>query len=132
MTTLRTDKIEVHQLNAAQLAYIGDAVYEICIREHLLRTGITKPGKLQKMAEGYVKAQTQHKALGTVKALLTEEEYAVVLRGRNHKHKNKPRNATVEEYNNATGLEALIGYLYLLDRSDRIEKIIAAIIANEA
>ncbi len=132
MTTLHVnkEKINIDHLGPAQLAYIGDAVYEICIRQYLLGTGISKPGRLQKLAEGYVKAQTQHKALEAIRALLTAEEDAIVLRGRNHKHKTRPKNATVEEYNNATGFEALIGYLYLKGRSQRIDEIVAAAIQS--
>ncbi len=120
--------IKADMLNPAQLAYIGDAVYEIYIRNYLLSLGICKSSKLQQEAQMLVKAQTQSKALKLIKPLLSEEENKIVLRGRNNKHKNKPQNATVEEYNNATGLEALIGYLYLSKRAEKIDKIINEIL----
>ena len=120
--------IKADMLNAAQLAYIGDAVYEIYIRNYLLSLGICKSSKLQKEAEMFVKAQTQSKALKIITPMLSEEENRIVLRGRNNKHKNKPQNATVEEYNNATGLETLIGYLYLSKRAEKIDEIIDIIL----
>ncbi len=115
-------------LNPVQLAYIGDAVYEIYIRQYLLSLGITKSSVLQHRAELFVKAQMQNEALKIITPMLSEEEQKIVLKGRNNKHKNKPKNASVEEYNNATGLEALMGYLYLNKEKKRMDEIISAII----
>jgi ribonuclease-3 family protein len=128
--TLSSQQLNASLLNPAQLAYIGDAVYEIYIRHYLLTLGITKSSKLQQKAETFVKAQMQNEALRIISPMLSEEEQKVVLRGRNNKHKNKPKNASVEEYNNATGLEALMGYLYLNKRKERMDKIISVIISH--
>lgn len=126
--TLSSQQLNASLLNPAQLAYIGDAVYEIYIRHYLLTLGITKSSKLQQQAETFVKAQMQNEALKIISPMLSEEEQKIVLRGRNNKHKNKPKNASVEEYNNATGLEALMGFLYLNKRKERMDKIISVII----
>jgi len=119
---------DVNALNPGQLAYIGDAVYEVYIRYYLLSKGIAKPYMLSEKAKMFVNAQTQSKALRAIMDMLNEEERKVVFRGRNSKHKNKPASATVEEYNNATGLEALIGYLYLNENKEKLSEIISAAI----
>jgi ribonuclease-3 family protein len=126
----KSSAVDAKMLNPAQLAYIGDAVYEIYIRHYLLTLGIAKSAKLQQEAEALVRAGTQSKALKLIMPMLDEEENKIVLRGRNNKHKNKPQSATVEEYNNATGLEALIGYLYLCGRREKIDEIISRIITQ--
>ncbi len=123
-----SSKVKADMLNPAQLAYIGDAVYEIYIRNYLLSLGICKSSRLQQEAQLLVKAQTQSKALKIITPLLSEDENRIVLKGRNNKHKNKPQNATVEEYNNATGLEALIGYLYISKQVEKIDEIINEIL----
>ena len=117
-----------NRLGALQLAYIGDAVYEIYVRRFLLQSGDIKSSSLQQRAEKLVRAQAQHEALEAIRPLLSEEECRIVRRGRNQKHKNKPKNATAQEYNNATGLESLIGYLYLHRRMGRLDEIIQTIL----
>jgi ribonuclease-3 family protein len=90
-----SQNIKADMLNPAQLAYIGDAVYEIYIRNYLLSLGICKSSKLQQEAQMLVRAQTQSKALKIITPLLSDEENKIVLKGRNNKHKNKPQNATL-------------------------------------
>jgi ribonuclease-3 family protein len=127
---IMSSNLNAELLNPTQLAYIGDAVYEIYIREYLLSLGITKSSALQHRAELFVKAQMQNEALMIIIPMLSEEEQRIVLKGRNNKHKNKPKNASVEEYNNATGLEALMGYLYLNKQKKRMDEIISVIIGR--
>lgn len=117
-------------LGSLQLAYIGDAVYEIYIRNYILSGGNIKSSHLQQRAEKLVKAQAQHEALEIIKPILSEEESRIVHRARNQKHKSKPKNATAQEYNSATGLESLIGYLYLHRRTGRLDEIIQTILGK--
>ena len=126
--SFNSDNLDANALNTVQLAYLGDAIYEIYIRNYLLSLGITKSAGLQKNAEALVKAKTQSDALSLIIPALSESEKKIVLRARNNKHKNKPRSATVEEYNNATALEALIGYLYLNKHNEKLDEIIEIII----
>lgn len=127
MTTMYSLRdMDVKQLNALALAYMGDAVYEQAIREHLLRSGRVKPHVLHREATRYVSAKSQ---AGVVKMMhqsgfLSEEEEAVMRRGRNAKSGSVPKNTDVVTYNYSSGFEAVIGYLHLLNRSERVEEII--------
>lgn len=119
--------IDVKQLNALALAYMGDAVYEQAIREHLLRSGRVKPNVLHKEATRYVSAKSQAAVLKEMLAIefLTEEEQAVMRRGRNAKSGSVPKNTNVGTYKSSSGYEAVLGYLYLLEKTERIAQIIA-------
>ena len=119
--------IDVKQLNALALAYMGDAVYEQAIREHLLRSGRVKPNVLHKEATRYVSAKSQAAVLKEMLAIefLTEEEQAVMRRGRNAKSGSVPKNTDVGTYKSSSGYEAVLGYLYLLEKTERIAQIIA-------
>ncbi|MFA9397117.1 MAG: Mini-ribonuclease 3 [Clostridiaceae bacterium] len=118
-------KLKVNSLNSLQLAYIGDAIYEAYIRNYLIHKNSEKSvHKLHKMAVSYVKAESQSNFIKAYKDNLKEEEILVFKRGRNAKSLNPPRNADIIDYRNATGLEALIGYLYLNEDEDRIDEII--------
>lgn len=112
------------ELPSLALAYIGDAVYEVVIRQYLISHGAVKVNQLHKMAVRYVRAGAQAKALHTLEGILTEEEMAVVRRGRNAKSATLPKNADIMEYRQATALEALIGYLYLQDKQSRVLELI--------
>ncbi|KAA0948871.1 ribonuclease III [Sporosarcina sp. ANT_H38] len=118
--------IDVKQLKALALAYMGDAVYEREIREHLLRSGRVKPNVLHREATNYVSAKSQAAILKTMQAsgFLTEEEEAVMRRGRNAKSGSVPKNTDVVTYNYSSGFEAVIGYLHLLGRTERVQEII--------
>ena len=107
------------------LAYLGDSVIEICVREHLVKSGISSSAKLNKLALDFVRAPMQAEAMKRLLPHLTEEEEAVFKRGRNLGHSNTPKAATVAEYRAATGMEALFGYLYLAKKQDRINELFA-------
>ena len=111
--------------NVLTLAYMGDAVYEIYIRQFLVSKGIVKVKELQKEAISYVSASAQEKFLFAMieNNFLTEEELALVMRARNHKVAHRPKSASVITYKNATGLEALLGYHYLENHEKRIVEI---------
>ena len=118
--------MDVKQLNALALAYMGDAVYEQAIREHLLRSGRVKPNVLHREATKYVSAKSQAVILQEMLAsdYLTEEESAVMRRGRNAKSGSIPKNTDVGTYKNSSGFEAVLGFLYLLGRTERTEEFI--------
>lgn len=105
--------IDVKQLNALALAYMGDAVYEQAIREHLLRSGRVKPNVLHREATKYVSAKSQAVILQEMMSsdYLTEEEAAIMRRGRNAKSGSIPKNTDVGTYKNSSGFEAVLGFL---------------------
>ena len=124
MMKLRTE--DVKQLNALALAYMGDAVLEQKVREHLLLAGRVKPNTLHKEATKYVSAKAQsfvvHRMMD--EAFLTEEELAIFRRGRNAKSGTVPKNTDVQTYRNSSGFEAVLGYLYLVKQLERVYEII--------
>ena len=111
---------EAGQYSAAALAYLGDAVMEVLVRTMLVRRGVGNAGKLSALSLEYVRATAQSRGLEGVLPYLTEEELAVYHRGRNAAGAH-PKSASVTEYRRATGLEALIGYLYLCGAQDRLD-----------
>lgn len=106
------------------LAYIGDGVYEIFIRTYVINKGNRQVNKMHKASRELVRASSQAKIYYLIEDLLTEEEDAVLKRGRNAKSVSVPKNGDVTEYRHATGLEALIGYLYIEGRIERIKELI--------
>ena len=108
----------------ASLAYLGDCAIEICVREYLVReVGLASSAKLNKAALEFVRASRQAEAMKNILPILTEEENGVFHRGRNMGHSSTPRSATVAEYRNATGMEALFGWLYLAKNTERINEL---------
>lgn len=105
------------------LAYVGDAVFELYVRLHLVNEGIVKVDKLHHRASSWVKAVAQANFLHQLEDLLTEEEKNIVRRGRNTKS-HVPKNVGVSEYRLSTGFEALVGYLFLSEEETRLEEII--------
>ncbi len=113
---------DVKQLNALTLAYMGDAVYESYIRQYLITKGMTKPNKLHKEATKYVSAKAQAKIVDVMREtqFLTEEETNVLRRGRNAKSHSVPKNVDVRTYNYSSAFEAVVGYLHLLGKHERV------------
>lgn len=113
-------------INIISLAYLGDAVYEVYIREKLLSLGNTKVEELQKQAINYVSAKSQCRILNNLldNNILTSEEIDIVKRGRNYKRASHPKNTDIITYKMSTGFEALIGYLYLDNQKERLEEIL--------
>ena len=109
-------------INILQLAYLGDAVYELWVRQHLLAKGIGKLEEMHKNAVHYVQARTQAAILKSLLPELNETETAVVMRGRNAKG-NHPRNVDVLTYRHATAFEALVGYWYLDGQQQRMQTV---------
>ena len=111
------------QTPALVLAYIGDAVYEIFVRQHLMESGITKVKELHREAVKFVNAGTQARVIHALDNQLTEAERTVVRRGRNAKSGSPPKNTPVIVYRYGTALEALFGYLYLKGEEKRLAEI---------
>ena len=109
--------------STASLAYLGDCVIEMCVRERLVKSGLSSSAKLNKAALDFVRAPKQAEAMKNITDMLTEDETAVFHRGRNMGHSSTPKSATVAEYRAATGMEALFGYLYLAGRKERIKEL---------
>lgn len=118
------DVAEVNTMSPLTWAYVGDGVFELFIRTHLINATKLKPHKLHIEAIKYVKADAQAKILNEIKEKLTDEEKDIVRRGRNAENHHLPKNATVEEYSYSTAFEALIGYLYLTKQDERLKEIL--------
>lgn len=113
----------VSQFSPLTLAYIGDSVFDLCVKERLLHGENVPNGKLHRRAKRYVSAVGQSRAVEILLPLFSEEETAVYKRGRNCEV-NPGKNSDIGEYHRATGLEALIGYLYLCGETERLEELI--------
>ena len=122
-----------NEINILSLAYLGDAVYELKIREYLLSTGNFKVNKFQTMAMNYVTAKSQCKFINYMidNNILTEEELDYVKRGRNANTYSHPKNTDIVTYKWATGFECLFGYLYLEKKEERIQELINIILEVE-
>lgn len=112
-------------------AYIGDGVYELSVRLYLVNHTKLKPHELHIQAIKCVKAKAQAETLKEIYEILTEEEKDIVRRGRNAQSHHLPKNASRAEYQYATALEALIGYLYLTKQDERLQEILKKIIEQK-
>ena len=115
---------DIRTYSPLTLAYIGDAIYELVIRNILVEKGNTQVNKLNQRANRLVKASAQSEMIEKLKPHLTEEEMAVFKRGRNAKSYTMAKNATMSDYRRATGFEALMGYLYLTEQWERMLELI--------
>lgn len=122
--------MDTRNINVITLAYLGDAIYEVYIRKYLIEKGIALVEDLQKEAVKYVSAKGQSLILNKLEKInfFEEEEINVIRRGRNYKRGNHPKNTDIITYKNSTGFEALIGYLYLEGKIDRLDEIINKIL----
>lgn len=117
-------ELDVKTLSPLTWAYVGDCVYELYIRTHLVSKTRLKPHKLHIEAIKYVKAQSQAKVLEDIMNMLTEEECDIVKRTRNTQNHHLPKNAEPRDYMYATAYEGLIGYLYLTKQEKRLQEIL--------
>lgn len=125
--------MDVNLINVITLAYIGDAVYEVYVREYLIRNGIAKVEELQKETVKYVSAKSQCKILTYLidNNILTDNELEVVKRGRNYKRSSHPKNTDIITYKMSSGFEAMIGYLYLNNDRERLTLIMNYILGGD-
>ena len=122
--SLRLQGVDPCSYSPLALAYIGDAVYELIIRTKVINHGSMQVNKMHKRSAGLVKAETQANLIKALEEDLTAEELAVFKRGRNAKSVTTAKHATVIDYRMATGFEALMGYLYLTERYERLTELI--------
>ena len=115
-------------MNTTALAYIGDAVYEVYIRKHVLSKGSVHVDVLHQKSVEYVRADGQAAALKRIFDRLTPDEQALVKRARNHKSSSRPKSTDPVTYKWATAMEALVGYLYIENQSQRLDEIMEWVI----
>lgn len=114
------DEKKANAISPVVLAFIGDAVYSLFVREKLVFSCDYKTGELNKLTVKEVNAKAQALLVQKLMPLFSEEELAVFKRGRNAKKPTKSKSATISEYNQSTGFEAVLGYLYVTGKTDRI------------
>lgn len=115
---------DLREVNPSVLAYIGDSVYELYARCHVSEKTASNSGKMHKLNVHYVSAASQAKAAAALAGELTEEETEYFRRGRNSNSPTMSKNASPMDYMNATGFEALLGFLFLDNQGDRLDYII--------
>lgn len=115
---------EINLLSPLTWAYIGDCVYELYIRTKLVNNTKLKPHKLHIETIKFVKAKSQAELLQKIYENLTDEEKNIVRRGRNAENHHLPKNCDVQDYMHATAFEALIGYLYLTKKYERLKEVL--------
>lgn len=121
---------DIRSFSPLTLAYIGDAIYEIVIRTIIVEKGNAPVNKLHHKASSLVKAVAQKEAMEKILPLLTKEEEAIYKRGRNAKSYTSAKNASVIDYRIATGFEALMGFLYLMGRNERMLELVKIAVNN--
>lgn len=126
-TSVVSELRDYQQLNGLALAYIGDAVYEVYIRDYLLAKGLTKPNQLHRQATKFVSAKAQCQLMQKLleENWLSDEEEVIYKRGRNAHSHTSAKNADIMTYRIATGFEALVGILHLLKKQERLDELMA-------
>lgn len=119
----KLSKEDIQMMSPLSLAYLGDAVYEMFIRTYIVSTSKMNVNHLNKLSVNFVKAESQAKIARFIESELSEEELRILKRGRNQKSSSVAKNATIGEYRLATGLESLIGWLYLKEDYKRLNSL---------
>ena len=122
--------VDIREQSPLALAFVGDGVYSLLIREHLVREKRYPINRLHLMAVQYVSAKGQFMALELLDEILTEEEKTIAKRGKNSSKASVAKHASPEEYRASTGFECLLGFLKLTDQDERINFLVAYIIEN--
>lgn len=122
--TLGLKEVDIKSYSPLVLAYIGDGVFDLIIRSYVVNQGNVQVNKMHRHTSSIVKAQTQAQMAVRLEPLLTGEEESFYKRGRNAKSHTTAKNASLGDYRKATGLEALVGYLYLTGQNDRLMELI--------
>lgn len=130
MSTILNTNSDMKQYSPNTLAFIGDTVYELFVRESLVTEANRPVSELNKRKVSLVNCEAQAEAVRRITPSLTDEELSVYKRGRNAFTKNTPKNSSVADYHSATGLEALFGYLYLSGRVDRLRELFEIVIGK--
>lgn len=124
MSRIENSPCDPKLLSPLALAFVGDGVYDLFVRERLVCEANRPVKKLNEEKVAIVRCSSQAKLVEKLMPILTEEELDVLKRGRNAHTQHIPKNATSADYHSATALEALLGYLYLAGRIDRIQKLL--------
>ncbi|MBR2176766.1 MAG: ribonuclease III [Clostridia bacterium] len=124
MSRLTLNECDPKKINTLALAFVGDGVYDLMVREELVCRANRPVRELNIRKVDIVRCQAQAALVKEIEPLLTEEEADILRRGRNDHVAKAPKNATMAEYHAATALECLIGYLYLSDRIERIRELV--------
>ena len=124
-------KEKARDLSSIVLAFVGDAVYSLFVRERLAFESDAKTGELNKLSSAIVCAKAQAKRVDELMSILTEEEIAIYKRARNTKKGAKAKSASVVEYNKSTGFEAIIGFLYITGEYERLNYLLNYEVENE-
>jgi len=127
---LQNGKCPPEEIPVLVLAYLGDAVYDLYVRQYLIEQGITRLNVLHKKATGYVQAEKQAISIRSLEKSLSDDEAAVARRGRNAKSGHLKKGKDIGHYHYSTGLEALVGYLYLKQNYTRLQEVLT--MAREA
>lgn len=127
---LNSKDIDIKNISTLTLAFLGDGVFDLLVREFLISKSNEHVGSLNKEKVKIVNCVTQAKAADLLNDFLSEEEKEIYKRGRNTKINSKSKHGSVEEYHKATGLETLLGYLYLKKDEERLKEIFDIIIMN--
>ena len=114
---------EILGLNPLVLAFVGDSVQQLMVRTKLASTSTAKAGELHKLQSEQIKASAQAKYMDELMSILTEDEIAIFKRARNTHMNTMAKNASVADYKKASGFEAVIGYLYLLGKNERLNQL---------
>ncbi len=120
-------EVDIHEMSPVALAFVGDAVLELLVRARLVGSTRLQPNRLHTVATHYVSAHAQCRELEILEPLLTEAEANVLRRGKNASKASVAKHATVQEYRVSTGLECLLGWLYLRGENDRIQQLFDAV-----
>lgn len=124
MSNINEKTLRIDECSPQLLAYLGDAIYEVYVRVHLVSKGFHNSLRLHKASVSMVKAQTQASILSEILCMLNDEEKDIVRRGRNCKGGTLPKKASISEYRNATGFETLIGYLFIKGDYNRLDEVV--------
>lgn len=128
MENIAVKHVKVDEISPLTLAFVGDGVYDLLVREYLVNNANRPVGMLNKLKVSLVNCKSQAKFAMHIMPSLTDRELSVYKRGRNAAPKCTPKNSSVADYHSATGLEALFGYLYLSGESDRIKELFGLIL----
>lgn len=121
-----------HLMSPLALAYLGDAVYDLYVRQYALTRAGRRPNRLHRETARFVSAKAQAQAVRIIEPELTDEEKDMLRRGRNAKSHAAPKNTGVLDYRHSTGFECLVGYLYLCRRYERLERLLRMTVETEA
>lgn len=123
-------EVDIRTYSPLTMAYIGDAIYDLVIRTVVVERGNRSANALHRQTTQYVKASAQARMIDALAQLLTQEEVDVYRWGHNAKFNTKAKNASLKEYRKATGMEALLGYLYMTGRTERLLELVQEGIAR--